>query len=501
MDTVSPTVPLGSAWEPIPDSEWTPAAARHLLRRAAFAARREAVEQALTEKPAAFAEKLFAARPPMEMPRRISELEENTPEFARQLRQAGEPERRKLRQVAREKARAAYDEFAIRWLQRAADPADSANEKLVLFLQDIFVVGAEKVKNPLLLFEHQALLRRQATGPYPELCRAVSRSPAMIEYLDLQQSKAGHPNENFARELFELFTLGEGNYTEADIKEAARAFTGYRRRMGQFVFLRREHDTGSKTVFGRTGPFDGDEVIDLVFQQPAAARFLPGELIRFYLSERPLPPAYLAALGDWWRKDGYHTGRLLQRFFTSRVFFDPIFRGEMIKSPVQYLLGLLQDLGLDVAPFPRVTLNALRQMGQPFYNPPNVRGWLGGQLWINSSTLAARRQLVDALFAPLEESKLNADELAELAAARSAGPVRLVLDDELAGTLAGTVSTGPDGTRALLDQLFPLGLPEAVQRNAEAQVAAVTRLSGRERALRMKQVLEVLLQAPQYHLC
>ena len=498
MDIRPPTLAPADAWKPLPASAWDGDAARHLLRRSGFSAPPERVAEALRTPLAEAVSRLFASAPALPAPLSVQRLAD---EFRAQEgagRPASEAERRRLRREFQDKARTAYEDLGIAWLKRAADPRHAAREKLVLFLQDIFVVAFQKVKNPVLLHAHQELLRGYATAPYPELCKHVSRSPAMIQYLDLQQSRAGRPNENFARELFELFTLGEGNYSEDDIKEAARAFTGYRQRGGQFVFARRQHDTGRKTVFGRTAAFDGDGVIDLVFEQPAAARFLPRELVRFYLTDGGLPEAHIEALADLWRRDGFHTGRLLQRFFSSRIFFEPAYRGTLIKSPVHYYLGLIQDLGLDVAPFPRLTLGALRQMGQAFFNPPNVRGWVGGRAWINSTTLAARRQVVDRLLTPIDESKLNGDEMIELAAAHAEGAARFTIDDD---TLARWRDrSGADAMQDLIERGFGLPPPDAIRAAMAAQFAEA-RDDDTRAGQRMRALLGALLQSPHYQLC
>src|SRR5690606_1278539 len=162
--------------------------------------------------------------------------------------------------------------------------------------------------------------------------------------------------------------------------------------------------------FGRSGNFSGDAVIDLAYEQPAAAGFLPRELARFYLADEALPSEHVAALGAIWRESGFDLRVLVRTFFGSRCFFAPEFRGNAIKSPVQFYLGLLRDLDLSVTPLPRFSTARLRQMGQGLFQPPNVRGWVGGRAWINSSTLAVRRQMVRQLFSPLREETLNADE-------------------------------------------------------------------------------------------
>lgn len=497
MEPTPALPPPEEAWEPLPASEWDREAARHLLLRASFSAHPDRVDALVQAGPVKGLAQLFSGSRSMPVPDQMVALEAEARETFEGARKKNDKERQKLRRAFRQKARTAYNDYAVHWYGLASDPNQSALEKYVLFLQNIFVVGATKVRNPVLLFQHQQLLRSAGLGSYVQLTKQVSRSPAMIRYLDLQQNQRGKPNENFARELFELFTLGEGNYTETDIKESARAFTGYRAVFDRFIFAARQHDDGKKTVFGAKGRWNGDDVIDLIFQQEAAAQFVPNELCRFYLSDDPIPVAYLEALGRAWRRDGFQCGKLLSRFFQSRLFYHPAFRANRIKSPTQFYLGLLQDLELDPQPFPRFTQNLMRQMGQPFYDPPNVRGWVGGQRWINASTLAARRQTVIGAFTQMDEDRLNADEIIEVAAA--------------AGKGRATFSVPPDRFRSLADR--PPG--EAVSELVEAYLPAPpepdilrglirnvqTAATPEARSQRLRQTATILTLSPYYQLC
>ncbi|HLS28618.1 MAG TPA: DUF1800 domain-containing protein, partial [Opitutales bacterium] len=416
------------AWEPIPDEAWSAAHARHFFRRAAWGATPADVKRALENGLSATVSEAFGTALSMPIPQSVNEAAETMRGLYQRVQQAPTQEKKEeLRAESRRKQLAAYHDMSIRWLQFASSPQRAPYEKWTSFLQNIFVVSYGALNNPSLVFQHHELLRQKGLGTAPELCSAVSRSPAMILYLDLQQSRSSAPNENFARELFELFTLGEGNYTEEDIKEAARAFTGYRQQNGEFRFARNQHDFGKKKIFGRTGPWEGDDVIDLIFRQKAAATFLPREMCRFYLSDQELHPAYIEALGEIWRKSRYRLSTLLETFFKSRIFYDARFRGNLIKSPVHFHLGLLHDLDLTVPPFPRNIIVRYRQMGQTLYQPPSVRGWVGGRLWINASTLTARRMLVESLFQPFSPQNLNADERRTLLAFRQEGRVELVV--------------------------------------------------------------------------
>lgn len=490
---------LSDAWAPLPPKAWDGAAARHVLMRAGWSATPSTVQRALDVGLEQTLELLFPGAPArFDEPESVAAIRADHGRREQAVRNGAEADRRDARRELRETYRKAQMDLSLAWLQFAADPSRAAREKWALFLSDIYVVAAAKVRNPAMLQNHLALLRTHGLGSAPTLTKAVSRSPAMIEYLDLQRSKRDAPNENFARELFELFVLGQGNYTEADIKNAARAFTGYRQRRGEFSPAKREHDTGPKTVFGHTGRFDGDDVIDLAYRQPAASRFLPAEMARFYLTADPLPTEQLESLGAWWRGTGFDLRQLALRFFGSRTFFAPAYRASYIKSPIQLYLGLLQDLQLDVVPLPRATLRPLQLMGQEPFNPPNVRGWIGGRAWINSATLAARRQTVLNLFAPLQVDRLNADELSALRRTQAVGRHRFTVDDDaLAQRLAGA------DPQAIARQIAANFLPAPVNDGLLKIVTDGLLEDDPHRVApgRLARVLEVVLQSPDYQLC
>ncbi len=404
--------------------------------------------------------------------------------------------RRELNREIRQANQAAFERFVVEWMQWAVEPENSPTAKLLSFLQNIFVVARQKVNDTDALVEHQRILREGSQGNFPDLCKAVSRSPAMIRYLDLNLSTRERPNENFARELMELFTLGEGNYTEADVYEAARAFTGYRTNArGRFFLSSEAHDHGPKQIFGQTARFDGDAVIDLIFEQPASERFFVREFLKTFLSSELPPEPYIEALGNRWRFYKFSIPDLVSTVFQSRIFFDTRFRGTLIKSPTAFYLGLCQDLLLHPPPFPRRLLNELRSMGQDFQNPPNVRGWVGGSAWISASTVSARRQLVDTLFRPINEDRLNADDKAALDQARKQGKTPIQVQRErlqqiasvdrtlLAEHLSGYFLSIPPSPE------FIATLESLLENSSEQNVRQVVR-----------SVIVAMLQSPQYNL-
>jgi uncharacterized protein (DUF1800 family) len=498
---VNPSLSPEEAWQELPGGDWDLDAARHLLRRAGWTASAASAETAAREGLGPTLDRLFPAMPEFwPMPESVGQFESQRIAGLPSELRAPPGEKRLLQKEERERAQAALQDMSIRWLRFAALPENAPFAKWVLMLSDVYVVAAEKVRNPYFLYRHFDILARGALGRAPDLSKAVSRSPAMVIYLDLNENRRGAPNENFARELFELFLLGEGHYSENDIKEAARAFTGYRVRpaLGDFAFARNQHDGGLKTVFGRTGPFTGDEVIDLAYGlQPAEVR-LPRKLAGFYLSDEPLPGAHLAALGSQWREDGdFRLHWLARKFFGSRIFFAPEFRGRFIKSPFQYYLGLLQDLDLAVVPLPRYALGPLRQMGQVPFNPPNVRGWLGGRNWINSSTLAARRNLVEMLFAPINPEVLNADEQRVLAGESAQGWGPMTVGES---QLAPIEALDPGAAASRIAGSYPAVAPRLEFTRALGEfIAGGADEPGRR--LRCRRAVATVLESPEYQLC
>jgi uncharacterized protein (DUF1800 family) len=488
-----------TAWSRLPDSQWNQDAARHLLRRAGWTALPGDVERATKEGLSATLDRLFPDTVPVfNQPRQTAHMVTEAEELQEKVQAANEEDKRLLYREFQQKSRNAIVDMTIHWMRYAARPDSAVFAKWILFLSDIYVVGYEKVQRAPMIYKHFDIISRYAFAPAPLLTKAISRSPAMIQYLDLNQSQKKAPNENFARELFELFTLGEGNYTEKDIKEAARAFTGYRLRKGSELYYQpNQHDTGLKTIFGETGNFNGDDVIRLTYKQRAAGAFVPHEMVKFYLSDTMIDNSYLYSLGDQWRTQGYSLQWLAKTFFGSTLFFDPSFRGEFIKSPIQYYLGLVQDLNLDIIPVPRLVINPLRQMGQVLFDPPNVRGWVGGRNWINSSSLAARRSLAESLFAPFYEAGLNEDEKLDVAAARAQGRGIFTVENS---RFQGILSLSPEEiTQKLTTGLLAQSTSPALKETITNYIASAENVPG-ERLRRVKRSMVSLISSPQYQL-
>ena len=305
------------------------------------------------------------------------------------------------------------------WLERMRESNDPLEEKMTLFWHGHFATSAIKVKNAYYMWRQNQTFREQARGNFNTLVKAMSRDPAMIIWLDLQQSRGAHPNENFAREVMELFTLGEGHYTEKDVTEGARAFTGYRidPRDESFLFQPLQHDNTPKTMLGRNDILDGDQAIDTITAQPACARFMARKLWTFFAYENP-PDAIVEALAATMRAHRYEMRPVLRQMFTSQEFYSAQSVREQIKSPVQWLVQTVRELEVTLPPRAPM-IGALKQMGQVPFNPPNVKGWDGGRAWISTSTLLTRYNLAGALLGAMP-APLQTAPSAEMAAAPEA---------------------------------------------------------------------------------
>ena len=283
------------------------------------------------------------------------------------------------------------------WLERMRQNRRPLLEKMTLFWHGHFATSVEKVKSAWLMWQQNETLRAYALGSFREMLRAMTRDPAMIRWLDLGKSRRGEPNENFAREAMELFTLGEGHYTEDDVREGARAFTGHRidPETQEFVFVRQAHDYGLKKFLGRTGNFNADDAVDIILAQPQCARFIAKRVWEFLAYENP-EPSVLEAAATAFREGSYEVKPLLHAIFTSQAFYSPQAMRTQIKSPVDWLVNscIALDCGLPAQPALDFMLTRLGQL--PFA-PPNVRGWEGGKSWISSSTLVLRYNLAGML--------------------------------------------------------------------------------------------------------
>ena len=293
------------------------------------------------------------------------------------------------------------------WLTEMLTTDSQLTERMTLFWHNHFTSSLQKVRASGLMYRQNALLRRHALGGFAEMLRAAAKDPAMLVYLDSASNRRGQPNENFAREVMELFTLGEGKYGEGDIKEAARAFTGWSidPANGEFLWRPFQHDGGMKTVLGRSGDFQGDDVIDILLEQPATAEFVVGKLWKEFVSPQP-DPAEVARIARVFRGSGYQIKPALCELLLGAAFWAPENRGALVKSPVDLVVGTLRQFDIAFAdPLPFVLL--LRNLGQDILSPPNVKGWPGGEAWIDTRTLLARKQFLERLMR-VDETRMAA---------------------------------------------------------------------------------------------
>lgn len=371
---------------------------RHLLARTGFGtARPEEIEAFSGRSYPDSVERLlnsvsprpFSATPDWLVVPLVAQLEQNLP---KEKRDAMQMERRDDQR-----------ELKAWWFAEMLNTPRPFTEHMVLFWHNHFTSAINKVNRPELMYRQTALFREHAIGNFATLVKEVAKDPAMLIYLDTNSNKAGNPNENFARELMELFTLGEGNgYTENDIREAARAFTGWRVQIPGRGFRvdGLVHDGGTKKFMGSTGRFDGDDIIDIILAQPQVAEFVAGKLWQDLINDNP-DPDEIKRLAKIFRDSKYELRPLVAALLNHPAFLDPQSRGALVKSPTDMLVGTFRMIG--TAPdnpslFPPVA----RALGQDLLDPPNVKGWPGGLYWIDTSLLPSRNAFMNGVAAAVE---------------------------------------------------------------------------------------------------
>jgi uncharacterized protein (DUF1800 family) len=362
---------------------WTRREATHLLWRTGFGAGTDEIAAATNAGLDKTLDRLLTPQP-------------ETPEFAKAdtlLRQA------------------ALDSGAILdlkgwWLHRMVASANPLVEKLTLLWHNHFATSNAKVDSVPLMAAQNDLLRRESLGSFRRVLHGIAKDVAMLVWLDSNSNRKRHPNENFAREVMELFSLGVGNYSERDIQESARAFTGWHVRNGEFWFNTIQHDTAEKEVFGQRGNFDGGEIVDLCLEQAACPRFLAFKLLRQFVEPSP-PKEHIDALAARVRHHNFEWRPILRELFASRLFFGPAARQSIIKSPIELLLGAIRQL--QGKPNLQSVARLSAELGQDLFEPPTVKGWDGGRLWISSTTLIQRANFATAL---LKSNQLGSVSLA-----------------------------------------------------------------------------------------
>jgi len=283
------------------------------------------------------------------------------------------------------------------WIEEMFTSSNPLQERMALFWHGHFTSSLQKVKSPQYMAQQNQLFYELGLGDFERLLKAIAKNPAMLVYLDGRANDKNSPNENFARELLELFTLGEGRYTEADIKAAARAFTGWSvNKNGDFIFRKHQHDDGLKTFLGHTGSFNGEDILDILLQQPQCARWIIERLWLSFISPEPNPTQVNRWASDLQKH--WQIKPILQQLLTSEDFWSPTHRYVLVKSPIELTLSSWHDVKSQTSPPWPALWRLQKQWGQDILMPPNVKGWPGGLSWLDNERLTRRQAFVNRFF-------------------------------------------------------------------------------------------------------
>jgi uncharacterized protein (DUF1800 family) len=377
------------------------------------------------------------------------------------------------------------------WMSKMVNSSAQLREKMAFFWHGHFAC-----RNLNVLYQQQLLniIRQHALGNFGTMLKAVSRSAAMLNFLNNQQNRKDHPNENFAREVMELFTIGRGNYSESDVKEAARAFTGWTANFqGEFVFRRFQHDFGSKTVLGRSGNFEGEEVLNILLEEKKTAVYITTKLYRFLVNEIP-DATHIQWLSDRFYKNGYEIGPLLEDIFTSDWFYENKHIGTRIKSPIELLAGIRRLLPMQIDDATGQLL-LQRGLGQVLFYPPNVAGWPGGKTWIDSSSLMLRMRVPRLL---LGEDEWNIG-------GKTDDDVQMGMMQRLQNRLEAKVDWMPllSSFKKVPLEKLPAQLSDLLLQTQRAQTIALLKsyVVAADRDASIRQLTAHILSTPEYQLC
>ena len=395
---------------PGPDVPWNATTAEHLLNRAGFGASPREIRQAVEAGPeATIARLLDGARGPASLLDEGPELRGGVPLPPPLTADPGAPtewdeapllldeqfyfDKGELHELVK------IRDYSGRWIRSMVEGTAPLRDRLAVFWHGHFVSSNLEVGSGDNMVAQIDFLRSNALADFGSLVRGIARDPAMLEYLNNDLNVKKSPNENWARELMELFTLGEGNYTEADIKETARAFTGWTKRDGKFVFSADKHDFGQKTVLGVTGNLDGDDVIEILLEQPVCAEFIAGKLVG-YLEGTPPSSERTQRYAGLLRDSGYRFDTMLEALFRDPAFYREEVLGNRIAAPVEYFVGLARRLGLEAMPDMLYVVSGMA--GQRLFAPPNVKGWDEGMAWLTTSSVMRRSNLTALLLGDVD---------------------------------------------------------------------------------------------------
>ncbi|HTK77461.1 MAG TPA: DUF1800 domain-containing protein [Gemmataceae bacterium] len=388
------------------------------------------------------------------------------------------------------------------WLYAILHGGHPLREKMTLFWHNHFATSNAKVRSTGLMFRQNQSLRRAALGHFGAMLADLSRDPAMLIWLDSNRNVKGAANENFARELLELFALGVGHYSERDVREAARAFTGWHTDGEHFTYTPRFHDDGEKTLLERTGRWDGVDVQKLILDQPAAAMFLVRKLYGYLVSETAEPPeALLEPLAIRYRRTDYDTGDLVATILRSRHFYSDYAYRQRVKSPVEHIIGLVRVGRPGYAP--RDLVPWLEQMGQPLFTPPNVKGWTGGKSWLNSATVLARQNFAEHMVGPPASGSPKAPPSPGSDAPPPAPAPTVTADlpmTPLASLVRKEQRSEPGQVAELLADLFLNGDMAAERRAKLVAFLADDSPKGADWVRRVGEAAHALVCSPEFHL-
>jgi uncharacterized protein (DUF1800 family) len=370
---------------------WDARAVEHLLNRAGFGARPDEIAAGVAKGQAALVSELVDRRVDVE-PFFVENL---VPPDQRELAGLTPEQRGERQQEFRVKDRTQLNAYTAWWFERLTSGEDPLRERMVLFWHGFFTSSYDDVMRGTLVIRQNQLVREMALGSYASLLQSVIRDPAMLVYLDNNVNRKRNPNENLARELMELFSLGVGNYTEKDVQEAARALTGRGiSREGEYEFHVGQHDRGRKTVLGTTGMLDGEGLVALLLKQDACPRHVAGRLIT-YFEGLPPSPERLAEYAAFLRKNEFEIRPFLRKLFLDPAFYRDEVVAARVASPIDYLVGISHRLGSRVPP--GVLAGGAGVLGQRLFFPPSVKGWDEGEPWVTTSTLMQRGNLAGIL--------------------------------------------------------------------------------------------------------
>ncbi len=437
-----------SRFQPSDEQPWNRARAAHLLRRAGFGANSQAIDAAVAQGPDEVVAHLVA-------PDLDAEFERESDAFATTILATGDPK-----------------QLSAWWSYVMLRTPHPLLEKATLFWHGHFATSAAKVEDAETMYNQNRLFRQYALGDFAQLTHAIARDPAMLIYLDSVTNRKAHPNENFARELMELFCLGEGNYSEKDIQELARCFTGWEIRRGKFRFNRYQHDTEMKSVLGHSGPMPDEESIDIVLDQPAAPQFIVRKLIRYFMFDEPEASDELVEpLAMELREHDWDISHVVRRMLTSQLFYSEQTIGRKVRSPVDLAVGLLRTLEGSTNAYQLA--DDLNQLGEGLFYPPNVKGWDGGRAWINSSTLLGRANVIGRIIRD-EKTRFAGGNLKEYFARLDA-----------------------DSASPIVDRLFELTLAVQPPQTVKDQLVEVINRPG-DRSERIAEAIHALSTIPEF---